>query len=255
MYLMYVDESGDSGLVRSPTRYFVLTGIVLHELRWRDTLDNLITFRKAMRNSFGLKLREEFHAAKLVNNPKELVRIKRHHRLEMIKLFAETLAKISDLNIINVVVDKQGKNPGYDVFENAWKALIQRFENTMSYRNFRGPANPDDRGMIICDHTQDKKLFSLVRKMRLFNPIPNQPQFGSGYRNLTLNYIVEDPSFRDSRHSYFVQAADLAAFLIFQHFVPNSYIRKNSAKNYFLKLQPIFCTHASASDPHGIVRL
>ncbi len=167
MYLMYVDESGDSGLVRSPTRYFVLTGIVLHELRWRDTLDNLITFRKAMRNSFGLKLREEFHAAKLVNNPKELVRIKRHHRLEMIKLFAETLAKISDLNIINVVVDKQGKNPGYDVFENAWKALIQRFENTMSYRNFRGPANPDDRGMIICDHTQDKKLFSLVRKIEV----------------------------------------------------------------------------------------
>ena len=33
MYLMYVDESGDSGLVNSPTRYFVLTGMVVHELR------------------------------------------------------------------------------------------------------------------------------------------------------------------------------------------------------------------------------
>ena len=26
----------------SPTRYFVLTGLVLHELRWRHVLDELI---------------------------------------------------------------------------------------------------------------------------------------------------------------------------------------------------------------------
>ena len=32
MFLMYVDESGDAGLVGSPTRYFVLTGLVVHEL-------------------------------------------------------------------------------------------------------------------------------------------------------------------------------------------------------------------------------
>ena len=29
---MYVDESGDVGLVGSPTRYFVLVGLVVHEL-------------------------------------------------------------------------------------------------------------------------------------------------------------------------------------------------------------------------------
>ncbi len=46
MYLMYVDESGDIGLTGSPTRYFVLTGLVLHELRWRQTLDELIAFRR-----------------------------------------------------------------------------------------------------------------------------------------------------------------------------------------------------------------
>jgi hypothetical protein len=39
MHLMYVDESGDSGLINSPTRYFVRTGIVLHDLRWHDALN------------------------------------------------------------------------------------------------------------------------------------------------------------------------------------------------------------------------
>ena len=46
MYLMYVDESGDVGLVNSPTRYFVLVGLVLHELRWQQTKDELINFRQ-----------------------------------------------------------------------------------------------------------------------------------------------------------------------------------------------------------------
>ena len=35
MFLMYVDESGDCGLQNSPTRYLVLTGLVIHELRWQ----------------------------------------------------------------------------------------------------------------------------------------------------------------------------------------------------------------------------
>jgi len=66
MYLMYVDESGDSGLNNSPTRYFVLTGIVIHELRWNDYLSRLIEFRKRMRSSFGLLLREERDCSKLI---------------------------------------------------------------------------------------------------------------------------------------------------------------------------------------------
>ncbi len=55
MYLMYVDESGDIGLHNSPTRYFVLSGLVVHELRWQDTLDQFIDFRHRMRRQFTLR--------------------------------------------------------------------------------------------------------------------------------------------------------------------------------------------------------
>ena len=61
MYLMYVDESGDTGLVNSPTRYFCLSGIVVHELRWQTTLAQLVIFRRRMRDIFGLLMREEIH--------------------------------------------------------------------------------------------------------------------------------------------------------------------------------------------------
>lgn len=80
MYLMYVDESGDIGLTGSPTRYFVLTGLVLHELRWRQTLDELIAFRREQKTDFGLKLREEIHASPMLSKPGDLVRKGIRHR-------------------------------------------------------------------------------------------------------------------------------------------------------------------------------
>ncbi len=255
MYLMYVDESGDSGLVNSPTRYFVLTGLVLHELRWQPYLDHLIAFRRRMKAAHGLKLREEIHAAALINKPGDLVRIQRNNRLAILREFADELAAMGDLNIINVVVDKQGKAPDYDVFGIAWKTLIQRFENTLSHRNFAGPANPDERGMVFPDHTEDKKLVQLLRGMRRYNPISNQSQFAPGYRNLTLSSILEDPNFRNSADSYWVQAADLAAFLLYQNIAPSAYMRKKSGQNYFSRLDGILCRVASSSDPQGIVRL
>jgi len=33
LYLLYVDESGDTGLTGSQSRYFILSGFVVHELR------------------------------------------------------------------------------------------------------------------------------------------------------------------------------------------------------------------------------
>lgn len=255
MYLMYVDESGDSGMISSPTRYFVLTGLVVHELRWQTYLEHIIDFRRRMKQTFGLLMREEIHAAAFISSPGSLVRIKRNDRLTIIRALANEMAQMNDLNIINVVVDKLDKPTDYDAFEMAWKVLVQRFENTLSHRNFRGPANPDERGMLFPDRTDDKKLSQLLRRMRRFNPIPDQPSFGMGYRNLALGNIIEDPNFRDSEHSYYVQATDLSSFLLYQHLAPNAYMRRKSGHNYFDRLEPILCKVASSADPHGIVRI
>jgi hypothetical protein len=255
MYLMYIDESGDIGLVNSPTRYFVLSGIVLHELRWRPYLDELITLRRDLKTSFGLKLREEVHSSALISKPGLLERIPKHQRLEILRRTADKLASMTDMSLISVVVDKQGKQTTYDVFEKAWQALIQRFENTLSYRNFPGPKNPDDRGMIFPDHTDDKKLVRLIRRMRHYNPISHQTQFGPGYRNLTLRYVIEDANLRDSKQSLFVQAVDVCAFLLYQQCSPSAYFKRKSGQNYFNRLHPICCKVAAPADPAGIVRL
>lgn len=255
MFLMYVDESGDCGMINSPTRYVVLSGLVVHELRWQPYLDQIITLRQQFKQQHGLKLREEIHASAFINRPGVLMRIPLYNRLAILRQYTDQLAQMTDLNVINIVVDKQGKPVNYDVFEMAWKALIQRFENTLSRHNFVGPANPDERGMLFPDNTDNKKLIGLLRKMRRYNPIPNQAAMGLGYRNLQLSRIVEDPGFRDSAHSYYIQAADTIAYFLYQYLQPNAYIRKKAANNYFLRLDPILCKVASRNDPLGIVRL
>lgn len=252
MFLMYVDESGDSGLVDSPVRYYVLSGLVVHELKWRDVLEQILAFRKRVRDQHGLKLREELHASHLINKPGPLVRIRRHDRLTIIREFADALASIADANLIHIVVDKLGKPRDYDVFGNAWTALIQRLEDAISHQCFRGPRSSGDRAMILPDDTDQKRLRELVRRLRVHNP--RRDEADGGWRNAPVTRVIEDPAFRDSAHSYLIQAADLSAFLLYQQLSPNAYMRKKSAHNYFGRLAPVLCA-GSVDDPQGIVWL
>lgn len=253
MYVVYVDESGDVGSKAGSSRYFVLSGFVVHELRWHDTLDSIIDFRKRTRVKYGLKLREEIHASHFIHSPGDLARIAKSIRLRLLRDVIDFQAGLPDVSILNVVVDKNGKPGDYDVFLSAWRALIQRFENTVSHRNFPGPRNPQDFGLLVVDQTEEPKLRSLTRKMRVYNPVPNMD--GSGYRQLPITTMVEDAVHRNSLHSYFIQLSDVNAYFLYQKQAPAGYIRKKGARHYFDRLDPVLCKVASLSDAQGIVRL
>jgi len=259
MFLMYVDESGDDGLVNSPTEYFVLSGLILHELTWRNTLDKLIEFRRTIKNIYNVPIRQEIHANEFLNKPQKLSKlvssIPKNIRLSILKKYADALIEIKSLNIINVIVNKKSKDANYDVFGMAWKVLIQRFENTINSKNFNGPKNEDDTGILIPDNTNAKKLNQLLRQMRRYNTVPHQPYYGKGYRNIKIKSIIEDPWFKDSKHSYFIQAADLIAFLLFQSICPNNYMKNKGGRNYFYNFEKILSKQASEKDAFGRVWL
>lgn len=251
MYLIYVDESGDVGLVGSPTQLFALSGIVIHEMTWHRTLEAIIEFRKDLRARYGLKLREEIHAAHLLHKPGDLRRIPKSLRLRLLRDVVDFQASLAGLSIINLVIDKRTKSAGYPVFQTAWKCLVQRFGNTIHYGNFPGPKNAADHGLLIVDRTDEKRLRTLTRSMRRYNPIPNAR--GGGFRNLPLTTIVEDAVHRDSNHSYFLQLADVNAYLLYQKFAAGAYVARKGARNYFDRLHPVLCTVANRRHPQGIV--
>jgi hypothetical protein len=162
MYLMYVDESGDTGLVRSPTQHFALSGIVVHESRWRDFIEALIKFRRTLKTVYGLPVRAEIHASEFINH--RSFDLPRYIRLAILRNSLDELSKFNFISITNVIVNKVVKPANYDVFEVAWMTLFQRFENTMSYGNLPG-GHRNDCGLVITDATAGTKLKRLVRKM------------------------------------------------------------------------------------------
>ena len=95
--------------VRSPTRYFVLRGIIVHETKWKNALTQLIDFRLRMRSRFGLLMKEEIHTGAMLTRPSGLVRIRKNDRLTIVRQFLDQIAAIADLRIISVCIDKQGK--------------------------------------------------------------------------------------------------------------------------------------------------
>lgn len=252
MYLMYVDESGDSGLAGSPTAYFALSGIVVHERRWRQFIEALIAFKKKMRAVYGLPIRAEIHASEYLNS--RVHNLEKHVRLAILRNAIDELAKTPDVSITNVIVSKVGKPPDYDVFGAAWRSLFQRFENTLIYSNFPG-AFRDDFGVVFTDATAGRNLQQIMRKMAAYNPIPNDPRYGGGYRNLPITKVIEDPHGKDSSEALAIQMADVCAYFLHQRYKPNSYIKRKRAQLYFDRLGPVLNTNASRSHALGIVEL
>lgn len=260
MYLMYVDDSGDCGLPSdgSPSALFCLSGIVVHEMRWKETLDDLSAFRRGLYQKYKVNIEDELHTAEMINKPSRLPaslkRLRKHERLAIIRHFADAIAKLSDVNIVNVVVDKRTTKAASkdEVFRWAWYAMFQRFENTIRYQNFPGPKNADDRGLVFPDNTDGQKLRQFLLAMRQRNPLKVRHSTGAYViEDKPIRVIVEDPVLRDSRESYFIQAADCAAFLLKQHVLPSSYMKRHGGNAYLKRLDPVLCTRASDKDPTG----
>jgi len=72
---------------------------------------------------------------------------------------------------------------------------------------------------------------------------------------MPVDRIIEYPSFRDSAESYYIQVADLIAFLLYQETAPSAYMRKTGGQSYFRRLAPLLLRQASSSEPRGMVRL
>ncbi len=246
---MYVDGNGDPGLIaNSPSRYFVLSGLVTHEAYWQEGFRRLVMFRRNLKQNYGLPLGEEIHAGESLRKPGL---IKRNEWIAIFRAFARELATMTELRIINVVVDKQGKDASYMIFDKAWAALAQRFDQVIAVGGFPISSN-GDKGMIFSDETDWLRVTRLLRYARLHHVLAGPYHPNAVNQRGSLANLIEDPSFRDSVQSYYVQAADVASFLLYQRLVPNKHMRQKGRRYNFYELNPILCRVAAQDDADGI---
>lgn len=243
---MYVDESGDPGNSGFSTDHFILSGLIVFQDDWDNYLSRLKTFRKNIKSQYNLNQRTEIHSAELIrpNKIQEYKLIHKTNRINILRDYCTQIPIIFDnAKVINICI-KKSEHIGIDIFELAWSRLLQRFDTYLK-------KTANDKGIIIADDTDSRKLMSLHRKMRIFNPIPSH--FEGSY-NSPIDNILEDVFSRSSHHSYFIQTVDVIVHTLYRREYPKGSLKKFSIEYQFQKIQPILLKEASKNDDLGIVR-
>ena len=206
---MYVDESGDPGVFTGGnSQHFILAGLIVPVNEWNVSLQRLVKLRKQLRKTTGLPEREEIHSSELIRiNKIESYRdIPKRTRISILKTFVGEIPIIfSGAKIICICLNKQSMVGQKSFQELAWKRLIQRYDTFLKKKS--------SKGIIVSDDSDEPILRALLRKMRVYNPVPSK---FSGFYNPVINNIIEDIFFRESKHSFVVQAADAIAHALYR---------------------------------------
>lgn len=209
MFISYYDESGDDGYPKYSSLLFVLSSIYLYYLNWKDVYSNIVEFRQQLKNDFGLPVKIEFHTKYFLlnKNPYKKYSISDGDRISIIDLFCDLVSQL-ELRIVNVVINKNAiKTPKYPVLDNALTYSIQRVENDLKR------IDPAKKFMIITDEGRVGKMRSTSRKIQKINYIPSK--YGNYSYRREIASLIEDPLPKNSKESYFIQLADMIAYIIF----------------------------------------
>ena len=208
----YVDESGDAGL--SGSRTYSLGAVMVETPAWPDVFDDLIYFRRFLRQRFGIPVRAEIKANYLLRNggPLRSLALSEGARHAVYRAHLRLQAKLG-LQAFGVVIDKPGlqvRQPGLDPRDVAWEYLLQRLE--------RYTTKNVTETLLIHDEGDQLRVRGLARKARRAGTAGSA--FGTGYLRRPAVRVIDDPVPRNSQQSYFLQLADLNAYAAFRHVVP-----------------------------------
>ena len=129
----------------------------------------------------------------------------------------------------------------------AFERLVTRIHKTMEAW--------DSHAILICDEGKDAAITRLIRRMRVYNPVP--VYVGPSRlqtQNLATLRIVEDPVFKESSRSYFVQMADFVAYGLLRREQHLASKNKYNVHECFDLLQTVVAREASTHDPMGVIR-
>lgn len=110
---------------------------------------------------------------------------------------------------------------------------------------------------LICDEGKEDQYIKLVRRLKVHNPIPSRFgawEDGSATKNIVLDRIIEDPQFKKSGNSYFIQTADFIAYGLLRRERPNATAKKRRIHRSFDQLDSVLVKECNKRDGKGIIR-
>lgn len=221
MLLAYIDESGDPG-PRGPTPYYTIAVVIVKDVQWNHVFDDVLGFRRYLRDQFGLKLRSEVKGAELARGAGPWAQLKpipgdkvRH---DIYRSFMRLQAKTGGIRTFAVAVEKAKLKTADEIKNSAWVLLFERLETYCKYNN--------DVIMLIPDAGDFAFCRALARRMRRFAMVGSRVQPGTALARPFV-HLVDDPTWRTSHESYLIQLADLNAYAAYRHVSPTAKFDKD----------------------------
>ncbi|MGW6280328.1 DUF3800 domain-containing protein [Kribbella sp. NPDC055071] len=216
VFLAYVDETGDPGPISKDgaSLCYALGCLIIPIADWPRAFDEIIEFRRRVRDRFGIPMRAELKANYLIRNggPLRQLKLAPAERSLIYRAHLRMIHSIGGRGFA-VVIDKRGSEaPAPEIFHTAWETLLQRLERTSHYE--KAPF------MLIHDDGENDLVRAEVRKAR--RHMTAGRMHGGGTFRLPAKALIEDPVPRASQHSYFIQTADLLAYAGWRSYLPPS---------------------------------
>lgn len=210
MHLVYYDESGDDGFPAFASHLFVLSAVYCPALDWRENFDIIAGFKRQLAKDFNFPFGLEIHTRELLLNKKPYapLRLSGTERTEIVCRFCQVAAQLSLRAISTVVVKPWIKKADFPVLDRALSYSVNRIETDLH-------GSAANRFVIITDDGRVAKMRSTTRRMQKINYVPSK--FEATYYQRNIRHLIEDPLPKDSKESYFIQLADMLAFLFYAH--------------------------------------
>ena len=238
MHLIYVDSSWDTDLL-------VFSALAVPVDQWREGFQRIKQWRQGLRKDHGIYVHKELHGWKSVSGrgrPSDGL-VTKYQRAQIFRQGIQLVSELSGAQLFNAAFP-----PKQD--ERAFERLLNRINRTLEAWG--------SYAILFCDEGKEVVYTRLVRRMAVYNPIPSR--FGQWmhtkrpYRNIPIARIVEDPVFKPSDQSYFIQLVDFVAYALLRRERPVPSKTKYRIDEAFSVLSPILVRQATHRDPEGIIR-
>ena len=238
MHLFYIDDSRDEQIC-------VFSALALPVDQWHKAFGQVREFRRELRRAYGIYVYKELHAWKFVSGRGHISDrvVTKGQRCAIFRDALRLVAGLPGAQLFNAVFPRNDD-------EKAFEWMLNRINRTLQAWG--------SYGLLICDEGKEIAYTRLVRRMYVYNPIPSKfgvwLDSGRTWKNIPLDRIVEEPFFKDSAQSYFVQLVDFIAYALLRREHPLPSKSRYGLDKAFSELDSILVREARRSDPEGIIR-
>jgi len=212
--------------------------------QWHAAFERVREFRRELRRRDGIPVRTEFHAWKFVSGRGCLGDriVPKGRRCQIFKDALQLVANLPSARLFNAVFPLKGDELAFELMVNSINRTLQAW---------------DSRAVLVCDEGKESAYTRIARRLGGYNPIPDQLGTWQDSAEMTKNIptvrVIEDPFFKKSERSYFIQLVDFCAYALLRRERPVASKTKYGLDQAFNLLAPILVREACPKNKEGII--